>query len=122
MNYREQVINEELNKITNIIEKLREFYPTQELADTLEEAVGMINAAAFDSDFAENNGHGQESEDFEDFIKVVMDDFGSDSAIVKLEDRNWGVQGIHINNYGDIDGVADGIAYYRAKKKNWEDK
>ncbi len=122
MNYRQQLIKKQLENIKNVIKTLKEFYPTQDLADTLEQAVGIINVAEFSSVFAEVNEHGHETEDFEDFIKVVMDDFGSDSVIIKLEDKNWGVQGIHINEYGDIDEAADGIAYYRAKKKNWESK
>lgn len=122
MDYRKQVINKQLKELEEVNKILKWEHINEELVRRIEQAISMIKAAEFDDNFVTENGHGQENEDFEDFIKVVMDDFGSDSVIIKLEDKNWGVQGIHINEYGDIDAVADGIAYYRAKKKNWEDK
>lgn len=51
---------------------------------------------------------------FEDFIKLCIDKFGTDKAIICLEDKNWGVQPIKTDENGKIIDIMDGIAYFRA--------
>ena len=50
----------------------------------------------------------------EEFIKLCIDKFGTDKAIICIEGKNWGIQPIKTDNKGTITDIQDGIAYYRA--------
>ena len=55
----------------------------------------------------QNNG-------LEDFIKLCIDKFGTDKAIICLEGKNWGIQPIKTDEDGKIVDAMKGIAYFRA--------
>ena len=59
--------------------------------------------------------------DLEDFIKLCIDKFGTDKAIICFDNHNWGVQPIKTDETGRITDIQDGIAYHRTSKHLWED-
>lgn len=63
-----------------------------------------------------------ENRNLESFIKLCIDKFGSDKAIICLEGKVWGVQPIKTNELGTIIDAMDGIAYYPASKETQEEK
>lgn len=56
----------------------------------------------------------KQNKNLEDFIKLCMDKFGTNTAIIYNEGKNIGVQPIKMDENGDIIEVMNGIAYCRA--------
>lgn len=57
------------------------------------------------------------NENLEQFIKLCIDKFGTDKAIICLEGKNWAIQPIKIDENGNIYDAMGGVAYYRANVK-----
>ena len=53
----------------------------------------------------------------EEFIKLCINKFGTDKAIVCLEGKLWGVQPILTDENNDIIDAQNGIAYFPADLK-----
>lgn len=56
----------------------------------------------------------KQNNNLEEFIKLCMDKFKTNTAIIYNEGKNIGVQPIKIDENGDIIEIMNGIAYHRA--------